>query len=89
MRPVCLWDSNKLDLSEVIGKNGTVIGFGVTDTDELSNILQQAVMPVVDSDTCRRSNRIFYGYYLPGNKFCAGFRNGWFCEISKTIILNF
>lgn len=78
MQPICLWDSNKLDLSDVVGKLGTVIGWGLTEKDQLSHILRQAFMPVVPSLTCLTTNRDFFGAHLSETNFCAGFRNGEF-----------
>lgn len=76
IQPICLWDPNKIDLSEVVGKYGTVVGFGVTKTDQISYSLQKAVMPVVSIATCLGSNNDFYGQFLSDYTFCAGFRNG-------------
>lgn len=76
VQPICLWDSNKSELAEVIGKEGTVIGWGVTETDTVSNVLQQAMMPVVPSLRCLASNRNFFGYFLSDKNFCAGNQNG-------------
>lgn len=69
-----------MQLSEVIGRMGTVIGWGVTETDEISDVLQQANMLVVPSMTCLQKNRDFFGTYLSNLNYCAGFRNGLFCE---------
>ncbi|KAJ6650056.1 Limulus clotting factor C, partial [Pseudolycoriella hygida] len=76
VHPICLWNPNKQSLSEVIGKQGTVVGFGITETNKISYTLQHAVMPVVSLTTCLDSNRDFYGSFLSDYSFCAGFRNG-------------
>lgn len=78
VQPVCLWKSDKTDLSEVVGKLGTVVGWGVTETGELSKVLLQANMPVVNALICLQSNRNFFGRFLSDTSFCAGFRNGLF-----------
>lgn len=93
MEPVCLWDPNKKDLSEVVGKYGTVVGFGITEKNEISHILRQAVIPVVSLLTCLDSDRSFYGNFISDYTFCAGYVNGlfvaqligkkWFCDMSK------
>ncbi|XP_037047942.1 transmembrane protease serine 12-like [Bradysia coprophila] len=49
VQPVCLWKSN---MSEVIGKFGTVIGWGETETDKQSIELRQASLPVLPWTTC-------------------------------------
>lgn len=78
VQPICLWSSHKLELSEVIGREGTVIGWGVTETGQTSNVLQQASMPVIASVSCLASNRDFFGPFLSDTNFCAGLRNGSF-----------
>lgn len=76
VRPVCLWQSNKIALSEVIGRDGTVVGFRKTENGTLSNELREAFMPVESFWKCLRSDPSFYGYYLSETNFCAGLRNG-------------
>ncbi len=76
VQPICLWNLNKVAVSEVTNKLGTVVGWGVTETDELSVILRQAFMPIVSLTTCLESNREFFGVFLSDKNFCAGFRNG-------------
>ncbi|XP_037031091.1 limulus clotting factor C-like isoform X2 [Bradysia coprophila] len=76
VQPICLWDSHKGDLCEVVGKYGTVVGFGITEKDEISYTLRQAVIPVVDLATCLESDRNFFGNFLSDSTFCAGNRNG-------------
>lgn len=78
VQPVCLWKSGKTDISEVIGKYGTVIGWGKTETGQISNELRQASLPVVSWGTCLESNRLFAGSLLSERNFCAGIRNGSF-----------
>ncbi len=78
VHPICLWKSNETDLLEVIGKFGTVVGWGKTQTGQLSNVLRQASLPVVSWSTCLESNRPFAGSLLTGRNFCAGSRNGSF-----------
>lgn len=76
IQPICLWDSNKKDLSEVVGKFGTAVGFGITEKNKVSTNLREAVMPVVSLTTCLDSGSSFYGSVLSDSTFCAGFRNG-------------
>lgn len=76
VQPICLWDPNKVDISDVVGKLGTVIGWGLTETDQQSHILRHAFMPVVPSLSCLTTNRDFFGAFLSETNFCAGFRNG-------------
>ncbi|XP_037049637.1 chymotrypsin-C-like [Bradysia coprophila] len=76
VQPICLWKSDKTDLSEVVGKMGTVIGWGLTQNGALSTTLQEANYPVVDLLTCIKSNPLFFGSILTEKSFCAGNRNG-------------
>lgn len=76
VQPICLWKSDKTDLSEVIGKFGTAVGWGLTEQGETSDVLQEASLKVVDTFTCLRSNRDLYGRFLTDTNFCAGNGNG-------------
>ncbi|KAG4079559.1 hypothetical protein HA402_012329 [Bradysia odoriphaga] len=76
VQPICLWDVNKVGISDITNKFGTVIGWGVTEADKLSVVLRQATMPIVSLTTCLNSNREFFGAFLSDKTFCAGFRNG-------------
>lgn len=78
VRPICLWKSEKTDLTEVIDKLGTVVGWGSTGTKHPSNVLQKISLPVVDTWTCILSNRDVFTTFLSETNFCAGFRNGMF-----------
>ncbi len=78
IHPICLWKSSKTNLSEVVGKHGTVIGWGRTETGQLSNVLRQASLPVISWGACLESNRAYAGSYLTERNFCAGVRNGLF-----------
>lgn len=83
VQPICLWKADTIDLSEVIGKAGTVIGWGVTETGQTSNVLQELSMPVVDFLTCLDSDRDFFGQLLSPTNFCAGRRNGLLWDTEK------
>lgn len=76
VQPVCLWKEDKTDSYEIIGKYGTVVGWGRTETGEVSNELRQAALPVVDIFTCLESNRDLFGHFISRTNFCAGTRNG-------------
>lgn len=78
VQPICLWDTNRVALSEVIGRNGVVVGWGFNEKDRIVKILSQAYMPVVTVTDCLKSNRDFFGQFLSDNTYCAGFRNGIF-----------
>lgn len=76
IQPICLWDRDKTKIGNVEGKRGTVAGWGYTEKDETSDVLREAIMPVVPLVDCLRSNRNFFGNFLSNKNFCAGFRNG-------------
>lgn len=81
---ICLWRSDKTDISAVIDKFGTVVGWGRTATGELLNELQVASLPVLDIsiDLLRYRWHGFvanlYRSVTSGTKFCAGGINGPF-----------
>ncbi|XP_037049476.1 serine protease snake-like isoform X2 [Bradysia coprophila] len=76
VQPICVWRSDKMDLYEVIGKAGTVVGWGLTEKGETSNVLQEATLPVVAPLKCLRSNRDLFGRFITETNFCAGNLNG-------------
>lgn len=76
MHPVCLWRENKSDSLDIVDRYGTVVGWGRTETRELSNELRQAELPVVDVFTCLESNPDVFGRFISRTNFCAGTRNG-------------
>lgn len=84
VQPVCLWQSNRTDLLEVINELGTVIGWGIipvtTTTAQSEFTLQQVLMPVIPKTICQSSNDFFITSLFPTN-FCAGYRDGNFVAI--------
>jgi len=52
-----------------------VIGWGVTDMGNASNVLQEVTVPLVDLRTCRQSYGIFNDK-VTENMICAGRKNG-------------
>lgn len=75
VQPVCLWRSD-IYFTDIIGEVGTVVGWGRTETGELSNELRQASLQVVDTHTCLDSYRDVFGQFLTNNNFCAGQQDG-------------
>ncbi|CAH1118359.1 unnamed protein product [Phaedon cochleariae] len=77
VRYICLWNDDT-SLSSVIGKIGIAVGWGRNHQDnQLSDLLMQAQMPVVDTYTCIYSFPEVFGRFTNNeNNFCAGFRNG-------------
>ncbi|XP_058116442.1 transmembrane protease serine 9-like [Anopheles coustani] len=75
IQPVCLWNMEP-DQKLIAGKNGTVVGFGLTEHDRVSDYLRQAQITVVDTWTCIESDRAVYGNSLTSSMFCGGGRKG-------------
>ncbi|KAF2882841.1 hypothetical protein ILUMI_23353 [Ignelater luminosus] len=75
VRPICLWQDSP-DLSSVLNKPGTVVGWGFDETGVVTDQLMLAKMPVVSRETCLFSFPEFYAKFPPGSTYCAGFRNG-------------
>jgi len=75
VRPVCLWQESP-DLSTVLKKLGSVVGWGFDETGKVTEELMQTKMPVVSQDTCLFSYPDFYSRFTTSNTFCAGFKNG-------------
>uniref|UniRef100_A0A182T8I2 Peptidase S1 domain-containing protein n=1 Tax=Anopheles maculatus TaxID=74869 RepID=A0A182T8I2_9DIPT len=75
VQPVCLWtmDSNQ---ELIVGRNGTVLGFGLTEQDRVSENLKQAAVGVVDTLTCIANDRAAFGTQLTPEMFCGGGQEG-------------
>ncbi|CAH0595236.1 unnamed protein product [Chrysodeixis includens] len=84
VQPACLWPENEIDLKNVIGKNGSVVGWGFDDTGVATEELSLVEMPVVDQETCIRSYSDFFVRFTSEYTFCAGYRNGVFNEKTGT-----
>lgn len=89
VQPICLWDTNRTDLNEVIGRNGISVGWGFNENDRLSKKLHLTRMPVVSDKDCLRSDSAFFADFLAGNTFCAGTRNGTLSKTSVQLQINF
>uniref|UniRef100_A0A182UXP3 Peptidase S1 domain-containing protein n=1 Tax=Anopheles merus TaxID=30066 RepID=A0A182UXP3_ANOME len=75
VQPVCLWtmDSNQ---ELIVGKNGTIVGFGYNEQDILSDQLKQALIGVEDTFSCIASDRGVFGTHLTSDMFCGKGRKG-------------
>uniref|UniRef100_A0A6E8W9U3 Peptidase S1 domain-containing protein n=1 Tax=Anopheles coluzzii TaxID=1518534 RepID=A0A6E8W9U3_ANOCL len=70
VQPVCLWTmDSKLDT--IVGRNGTIVGFGLNEQDVVSEQLKQALIGVVDPLTCIASDRSVFGTHLTSDMFCG------------------
>uniref|UniRef100_U5ELY5 Putative trypsin-like serine protease n=1 Tax=Corethrella appendiculata TaxID=1370023 RepID=U5ELY5_9DIPT len=75
IQPACLWREEFTE-NRNIRRTGTVIGWGLNENEQLSEVLTQAEMPIVDTAQCRESDPVFFHSYLTDKVFCAGYKNG-------------
>ncbi|XP_037302873.1 limulus clotting factor C isoform X1 [Manduca sexta] len=76
VQPACLWPDNAINLSNVIGKKGSVVGWGFDETGVATEELSLVEMPVVDTETCIRSYSEFFIRFTSEYTYCAGYRDG-------------
>lgn len=76
VQPICLWDANRVALGEVIGRNGSVVGWGLNEQNQYPQEIGLAYMPVVSLIDCLESDTNFFNALIHDGMFCAGFRNG-------------
>ncbi|XP_053667637.1 chymotrypsin-like elastase family member 2A [Anopheles marshallii] len=74
VQPVCVCPEE--DYTELVGRKGTVMGFGLKDNNSISDYLTEAEVAVVNRWDCLASNRIVFGMTLTRKMLCAGERNG-------------
>ncbi|XP_019763656.2 limulus clotting factor C [Dendroctonus ponderosae] len=74
VRPCCLWTEERTSLDALVGRKGTVVGWGINEKGELSQNLMRIELPVISNTDCLFSNRNF-SQFLSHNNFCAGFQN--------------
>ncbi|CAH0758409.1 unnamed protein product [Diatraea saccharalis] len=76
VQPACLWPDNDVTLSSIVGKRGSVVGWGFDDTGVATEELSLVEMPVVDTETCIRSYSEFFVRFTSEYTYCAGYKNG-------------
>lgn len=76
IQPACLWDINNDPIHNLNNQSGVVIGWGFTQVDKQSDVLQQAEMPIVPSTICLESNPNAFSVLLGQHNYCAGSQNG-------------
>lgn len=76
IRAACLWPENQIDLTNVIGKKGSVVGWGFDETGVATEELTLVEMPIVDTETCIRSYSEFFVKFTSEYTYCAGYRDG-------------
>ncbi|EDS36292.1 polyserase-2 [Culex quinquefasciatus] len=71
VQPACV---NQVE--DLTNQFGTAVGWGVDETDRISQVLKSQRMPVVSTNKCLESNRGIFRQVLDSSLFCAGFTNG-------------
>nr|XP_029715103.1 limulus clotting factor C-like [Aedes albopictus] len=75
--PICLeLTMSETNIHDIVGKEGVVVGWGLTEDDEISTDLKLANIPVVDYAECLETDRDLFGLTIYPGMFCAGSRNG-------------
>ncbi|XP_046972750.1 CUB and peptidase domain-containing protein 2-like isoform X2 [Vanessa cardui] len=76
VQPACVWLDAVYDQLDSYEITGTVVGWGIDQSDSLSNDLHEATIPTVPTLTCVLYDPVFYSNILNEKKFCAGNANG-------------
>ncbi|CAH2071042.1 unnamed protein product, partial [Iphiclides podalirius] len=72
VQPVCIWGPI-YDKSKLFGTEATVVGFGKTEDNKLSDTLRSAYIMVQNDSTCIAYSPKLYNGLLNEFTFCAGF----------------
>ncbi|KRT83413.1 Trypsin [Oryctes borbonicus] len=75
LRPICLWEGD-LEITGLVGKYGTIVGWGIDNSNHTTADLMEGKMPVVSLDTCLYHDPTFFALYTSPTTFCAGGPNG-------------
>ncbi|XP_063218551.1 serine protease gd-like isoform X2 [Bacillus rossius redtenbacheri] len=75
IQPICLWNFSP-DLDPIVGKLGTVVGWGRDEKgNQVTATPRMVRIPVVSQEDCLRSQPDFV-LFTSSRTLCAGFRNG-------------
>ncbi|XP_014287958.1 modular serine protease [Halyomorpha halys] len=74
--PICFDRGESLSLYQGSNVFGTVVGWGITETGEISEELLVARFPILDFHDCREKADSSFSFYITYDKFCAGLSNG-------------
>uniref|UniRef100_A0A182MY32 Peptidase S1 domain-containing protein n=1 Tax=Anopheles dirus TaxID=7168 RepID=A0A182MY32_9DIPT len=69
VQPACLW--NMADRESILGRNGTIVGFGITEHGVVSDQLKQVSLSVLDPLVCIADDRAVFGNHLTAEMLCA------------------
>uniref|UniRef100_A0A182NCR5 Peptidase S1 domain-containing protein n=1 Tax=Anopheles dirus TaxID=7168 RepID=A0A182NCR5_9DIPT len=70
VQPVCLWTMAS-EQCKIVGRNGTILGFGMTEENVLADHLKKATIQVVETIRCIESAREF-GKFMTSRMYCGG-----------------
>ncbi|KFB49701.1 hypothetical protein ZHAS_00018204 [Anopheles sinensis] len=70
IQPACLWTEDE-EQFRIVGKLGTMVGFGNTEDDTVSEYLQEANLTVVEGLKCLEDARKSLAPILTSNMFCS------------------
>ncbi|KFB48153.1 AGAP008193-PA-like protein [Anopheles sinensis] len=74
VRPATIWNAES-GPSQLVGMNGTVIGFSLGEDGEPSDKLREANLNVIDTKTCLEYDNATYGNRLTSQMYCAARSN--------------
>ncbi|XP_058458157.1 basement membrane-specific heparan sulfate proteoglycan core protein-like [Malaya genurostris] len=76
VRPITVGFGEPTWIENLAGYAGTVVGWGFTEADAVSNVLMVAQMPIVRYTDCVESNPDLFGRLIHNGMYCAGAQNG-------------
>lgn len=76
IRPIQLDDSKPSFIEKVAGNYGTVVGWGFTENDKISNHLMMAQMLIARYPDCIEAQPDIFGQLIHAGMYCAGAENG-------------
>ncbi|XP_055534548.1 uncharacterized protein LOC129724003 [Wyeomyia smithii] len=76
IRPIDVDYSEPPWIDRLAGYHGTVVGWGFTELDVVSNVLMVTQMPIVRYTDCIESKPELFGQLIYEGMYCAGAQNG-------------
>uniref|UniRef100_A0A182PML2 Peptidase S1 domain-containing protein n=1 Tax=Anopheles epiroticus TaxID=199890 RepID=A0A182PML2_9DIPT len=76
VQPVCLDLTESIWVEYLADVFGTVVGWGLTEKNRVSDQLLKAELPIVRYTDCVESNPDLYGRLIYSGMYCAGILNG-------------
>uniref|UniRef100_A0A182Q2V3 Peptidase S1 domain-containing protein n=1 Tax=Anopheles farauti TaxID=69004 RepID=A0A182Q2V3_9DIPT len=76
IQPVCLDLTESIWVEYLADVFGTIVGWGLTEKNHISDRLLKAELPIVRYTDCVESNPDLYGRLIYSGMYCAGILNG-------------